>query len=250
MTNERKTFTSDFRRFFVSGLKTLLPTLITIWLVMWVWNFLWDSIGRHIIWGIKIAQYHLGGPTAQWGHIDRFWDQRLPGWATQLIGVLLAVILVYLVGLLVGNLIGRTFWKVGEAAVMRIPVVRAIYPPVKQVTDFFLTDKRANQFAGRQVVAIQPHENGIWTIGLVTGAGPQPLGGGEEMLSVFCPNSPAAFSGYLMVVPRKSIIQLPLTVEEAMRLFISGGVIIPDAARQPAGSPGVPAVMPEVPARA
>lgn len=244
LNHERLTFSTDFRRFFVRGLKALLPTLITLWLLIWVWSFLWDSIGRHLIWLIKITQYHTGAPAAQWGNIDRFWDDRLPMWVTQLVGVTLAIVLVYIVGLLVGNLIGRTFWKIGETAVMRIPIVRAIYPAVKQVTDFFLTDKRANQFAGRQVVAIQPHENGIWTIGLITGPGPRSLTelAGDEMLTVFCPNSPAAFSGYIMVVPRSTVVELPMTVEEAMRLLVSGGVIMPGTkpvAMQPP-SPALP----------
>jgi uncharacterized membrane protein len=245
----RTTFSSDFKRFFVRGLKALLPTLITLWLLVWAWNFLWTYIGRHIIWAVKLAQYHLSGPTAQWGHVDRFWDVRM-GWMTEVVGVTLAVILVYVVGLFVGNLIGRTFWKLGEALVLKVPVVRAIYPAVKQVTDFFLADQRHQPFAASRVVAIQPHMNGIWSIGLVTGTSPMPLasaggpyagepgepaGASEEMLTVFCPNSPAAFSGYVMVVPRSAVVELPMTVEEAMRLFVSGGVIAP---KLPAPGPG------------
>jgi uncharacterized membrane protein len=232
VTRQRPTFSSDFRRFFVRGLGALLPTLITLWLLVWAWNFLWFYIGRHLIWAIKIAQYHLAGPTAQWGDIDRFWDSRLPWWVTQSTGVLLAMVLVYIVGLFVGNLIGRTFWKIGETLVLKIPIVRAIYPAVKQVTDFFFTEHRYQQFAGSRVVAIQPHENGIWSIGLVTGGGPATLAGdgGEDTVTVFCPNTPAAFSGYVMVVPRKAIVELPMTVEEAMRLFVSGGVITPTGA--------------------
>ncbi|MCS7033053.1 MAG: DUF502 domain-containing protein [Phycisphaerae bacterium] len=228
MDNTRPTFTSDFRRFFMRGLSALLPTLITLWLLVWAWNFLWTYIGQHLIWVVKQLQYHLGGPTAQWGQVARFWDA-VPPWLTQLIGVTLAVVLVYIVGLLVGNLIGRTFWKIGESLVLKIPVIRAIYPAVKQVTDFFLSDNRAAQFAGSRVVAIQPHENGIWTIGLVTGAGPTTLNesSGQEMINVFCPNSPAAFSGYVLVAPRSAVVELPMTVEEAMRLFVSGGVIAP-----------------------
>lgn len=246
MPGERPTFSSDFRRFFVRGLGALLPTLITLWLLVWAWNFLWFYIGRHLIWAIKIGQYHLAGPTAQWGDIDRFWDHRLPWWLTQLAGVTLAVVLVYFVGLLVGNLIGRTFWKLGETLVMKVPIVRAIYPAVKQVTDFFFSDHRYQKFAGSRVVAIQPHENGIWSIGFVTGSGPAtlsggPAGSGEEAVTVFCPNTPAAFSGYVMVVPRKSVVDLPMTVEEAMRLFVSGGVITP-----PGSLPG--SVLPSPPA--
>jgi uncharacterized membrane protein len=135
--------------------------------------------------------------------------------------------------LLLGNLIGRTFWRAGEALVMKIPIIRAIYPAVKQVTEWVLADRSAKFHASR-VVAVQPHEKGIWSIGLVTGSGFRALDQktGEEMVMVFCPNSPAAFSGYVLVVPRSQVLELPLSVEEAMRLFVSGGVIVPGS---PAG---------------
>jgi uncharacterized membrane protein len=144
----------------------------------------------------------------------------------------LAVILVYIIGLFVGNLIGRTLWRLAELALMRIPVVRAIYPSVKQVTDFLLAD-RTNQFRQSRVVAVQHRAQNVWTIGLVTGAGVQTLSerAAESMLTVFVPSSPTAFSGYVVVVPRSNVIELPLTVEEALRLLISGGVIEPGAGR-------------------
>src|SRR5206468_11473988 len=93
---------------------------------------------------------------------------------TRIVGVLLAILLVYIVGVLVGNFIGRTFYRLGESAVMRIPLVRAVYPAVKQVTDFILKN-RSNKFSGSHVVACRPHEDGIWSIGLITGAGVKPL---------------------------------------------------------------------------
>ena len=224
---QRATFSEDFRRFFVRGLAALLPTLITLWLLVWAWNFLWESLGQHLIWVVKNVQFQLSGPDRQWGHIDRMWDYRMPTWLKQLIGVLLAVILVYVVGLFVGNLIGRTFWKLGESLMMKVPILRAIYPAVKQVTDFVLQDRQ--QFQSSRVVAVQPHEKGIWSIGLVTGNGLVSLSAAtaQEMVTVFVPSSPTAFSGYVMIVPRETVIELPLTVEEAMRLLVSGGVITP-----------------------
>jgi uncharacterized membrane protein len=227
-------FAEDFRRFFVRGLATLMPTLITLWLLIWAWNFLWLNIGRHIIaafiwvWLVLVQQGLL--PNTPLVRMRIYWwsGQVVPTWAVQLIGVGLAILLVYIVGLLVGNLIGRTMWRLAERAVMRIPLVRAIYPAVKQVTDLFLAEKKA-QFASSQVVAVQPHARGIWSIGLVTGAGLRPLSErtGEEMVTVFVPSSPTAFSGYVLVVPRDSVVQLPLKVDEAMRLLVSGGVIAP-----------------------
>jgi uncharacterized membrane protein len=226
----RSAFVEDFRRFFLRGLAALLPTLITLWLLIKVWDFLWESLGRYIIWFISWLWYTLTQsgllPEQQVASIKYYIN---PGnFLVKLMGVVLAVVLVYIVGLLVGNLIGRSLWKLGENAIFRIPLIRAIYPAVKQVTDFLLADKKS-QFTASRVVAVEPHANGIWSIALVTGPGVRAVGQpeGKEMVTVFVPSSPTAFSGYVMIVPREQIVDLPLTVEQAMRLLISGGVIDP-----------------------
>jgi uncharacterized membrane protein len=127
-----------------------------------------------------------------------------------------------------------------ETSVMRVPLVRAIYPTVKQVTDFVLSNRRT-QFSASRVVAVQPHEKGIWSIGLVTGQGLRPLTEvtGDEMVTVFVPSTPTAFTGYVLVVPRSGVVELPLTVEEAMRMLVSGGVIVPQAERSSEGDSDV-----------
>lgn len=247
---ERRSFGEDFRRFFVRGLAALMPTLITLWLLVKVWNFLWDVLGQHIIWGIKqfwqtLVDWRLL-PFQPPAYIDWFWSRHMPEWAVQLIGVTLAIVAVYIVGVFVGNFIGRTAWRVAEHLVMKIPFVRAVYPAVKQVTEFVLTDRKGT-FDSSRVVAVQPHEKGIWSIGLVTGPGLKALNDsvGEEMVSVFVPSTPTAFSGYMLVVPRSSVVELPLTVEEAMRLLVSGGVITPiDSKSGPGKSIAIPAGAP------
>ncbi len=242
---KRVGFGEDFRRFFTRGLAALLPTLITISVLWWAWNFLWDSLGRHLIYVIKWVSVELevrnmlpGGPYPA-GHIARIWAEDL--FRTKLVGVMLAILLVYIVGLFVGNLIGRTIWKIGEVLAMKIPVIRAIYPAVKQVTDFVLAERQA-QFESSRVVAVQPHEKGIWSIGLVTGEGLQTLSDatGKDVVRVFVPSSPTAFSGYVLLVPREEVVELPLTVEQAMRMLVSGGVILPGDA------PVVPQTLKEV----
>ena len=230
----RPTFGEDFRRFFRSGLATLLPTLITLWLLVKIWEFLWETLGQHIIFAIRQIWYYLGHhgllqdqPAA---YIREYWSS--DSMTTRIVGVVLAILLVYVVGVFVGNLIGRQFYRLAESAVMRIPLVRAVYPAVKQVTDFILSN-RSNKFATSHVVACQPHEAGIWSIGLITGGGVKPLNeaAGEEMVTVFIPSTPTAFSGYVLVVPRRNVVELPMSVEEAMRLLVSGGVIVPDEQR-------------------
>jgi uncharacterized membrane protein len=228
-------FAEDFRRFFLRGLAALLPTLITLWLVVWVWNFLWESLGQHIISAIIWAWYQL----VSWGLMEwqplvqmrRYWwsGQELPLWVVKLIGVALSILLVYVIGLFVGNLIGRAVWRMAERQVMRIPLIRAIYPAVKQVTDFILAPRKAGQFDQSRVVAVHARDPNVWSIGLVTGNGLRSLNelAGGEMVTVFIPSSPTAFSGYVVVVPRDTVVELPLKVEEAMRMLISGGVVSP-----------------------
>jgi uncharacterized membrane protein len=232
---ERLSFFDDFRRFFLRGLAAVMPTLITLWLLVWVWDFLWNNVGSHIIYGIRWCWYMSGIqgwiPTTPAGLIARrLNDDDL---STRALGVVLSILLIYIVGVFVGNLLGRTAWRLAEIAVMKIPLVRAIYPAVKQVTDFLLSERSA-QFQGSKVVAVEPHEKGIWSIGLVTGNGLSPLSEatGQTMISVFIPSSPTAFSGYVLMVPRDSVVELPLKVEEAMRLLVSGGVISPDTDKQ------------------
>ena len=110
-------FAEDFRRFFLRGLAALLPTLITLWLLVWVWNFLWESLGQHIISAIIWVWYRLvSWDLMEWQplvQMRRYWwsGQELPLWLVKLIGVALSILLVYIVGLFVGNLIGRTVWR-------------------------------------------------------------------------------------------------------------------------------------------
>ena len=234
----RSHFADDFRRFFLRGLAALMPTLITLWLLIKVWDFLWESLGKYLIWFFTWVWYRLASvgvvSEREAGNIKwLFWVDGEPRWWTQVLGVVAAIVLVYVIGLLVGNLIGRTLYRLGENAIFKIPLIRAIYPSVKQVVDFVLSDKKAQFAAGNaesRVVAVEPHANGIWSIGLVTGKGVRALGSpaGKEMVTVFIPSSPTACSGCVLVVPREVVYDLPLTVDQAMRLLVSGGVIDPN----------------------
>jgi uncharacterized membrane protein len=244
----RATFSEDFRRFFVRGLATLLPTLVTLWLLSWLWNFLWNSIGQHVIFGIRWTWLRLVNagvlePTSAGDIRHRLNDDDL---SVRLLGVGLAILLVYLVGVLVGNLIGRTFYRIGERAVMAVPLIRAIYPAVKQVTDFLLAERKQSHFAGSRVVAVQARTQGVWSIGFVTNSGYAPLNAatGGDMVTVFVPSTPTAFSGYVVVAHREATVDLPLTVEEAMRLLLSGGVIVPKPGGGPAAGGQVPSPRP------
>lgn len=249
----RPSFREDFTKFFLRGLAALMPTLITLWILVKVWEFLWESLGQHIIYMIvwvwnTLVEWNVVEPKppvyTRW-----FWFVHVPEWLKQGIGVGLAILFVYIIGYFLGNLIGRTTWRLAEMFVMRIPFVRAIYPAVKQITDFFLhRDPHQKQFEATRVVAVHARDPDVWSIGLVTGAGLRPLNDAThgDMVTVFIPSTPTAFSGYVVVAPRDAVIELPLTVEEAMRLLVSGGVINPEkqvgrAAQPAAGRPVIEA---------
>src|SRR5207244_12598358 len=127
--------------------------------------------------GTKVRWYPLSsaalGRPQPASYIGWYWSG--DDISTRIIGVLLAVVLIYIVGVFVGNFIGRTAWRLAETALMRVPFVRAIYPSVKQVTDFILNN-RQTQLAARRVVGVQPHATGIWPMRLVRGTGMAALG--------------------------------------------------------------------------
>jgi uncharacterized membrane protein len=121
-----------------------------------------------------------------------------------------------------------------------LPLVKAVYPTVKQVTDFLLADRTSN-FSGSRVVAVRPHAGNIWSVGLYTGSEIHGITSEHEMVTVFIPSTPTAFTGYVVVVPREDIVELPLTVEEAMRLLLSGGVVEPNRKSPPVSPEPLPA---------
>jgi uncharacterized membrane protein len=113
---------------------------------------------------------------------------------------------------------------------VRLPILRRIYPGAKQVSEFFFSEGKV-EF--RRVVAIEYPRRGLWSIGFVTGRGFQALmrQAEQELLTVFVPSSPTPITGYIVAVPRREVIDLPITVDEALPFLISGGVIMPPAER-------------------
>lgn len=109
---------------------------------------------------------------------------------------------------------------------MNAPFIKQVYPYIKQVTDFMLTKK---QLAFSKVVAIQYPRRDVWSLGLVTGTGLKKIVGSmdKEFLTVFVPSSPTPFTGYVIMTPKDETIEVEMTVEEALRFTISGGVITP-----------------------
>ncbi len=266
----------DFKPFFMRGLAALVPTLVTIALVLWVYNFVDTNIGRYITAGLIKVYIHWGADPPPWlgvveeqaalkygDPIDEWdrhqgrltaqykllhdptmasaelspertkarskalWELAVRKWRFfNVVGFVIAILLIYFLGYFLASFLGRTTWRLVERLIMRIPLIRTIYPNIKQVTDFLIAEKKV-EFSG--VVAVQYPRKGIWSVGLVTGPPLKQIGQGDprELMTVFIPSSPTPITGYTITVAREDVIELPLSIDEALRYTISAGVLKP-----------------------
>ncbi|MEO1236434.1 MAG: DUF502 domain-containing protein [Planctomycetota bacterium] len=284
-------FGKDFKTFFVRGLAIVLPTALTIWLLVIAYQFVNQNIAGPINAGVRAAVIQFSDwPEPTRSDFDSIfeslsqtqrdaWDTRLfelqeglgvqrlrpdivsekryewmleqddavfaarlhafeNHWNTvtvggfvvlNLIGIVLAIILIYIAGVLVTSFIGRRLYRVGENLIAQVPLVRNVYPAIKQVTDFFFSDDPDAKIDFNRVVAVQYPRKGLWSVGLVTGDTMQLIEttAGKPCLTVFVPSSPTPFTGYVITVPKEDSIDLPISVEEALKFTVSGGVVIP-----------------------
>lgn len=227
----RKKFGKDFRLFFFRGLAAILPTVLTVALIVWVFSRIQTYFGDYINQGaaylttkILVWQSDMTDADA----VSRLAGRVLDFWQKYLFwfGFLLAVVAVYIFGRFLASFFGRIFFRAIERTLTQLPVVKQIYPSIKQVTDFLLAERKMEY---SKVVAVQYPRKGIWSIGLVTNSGMRSVEEAveENLLTIFVPSSPTPITGYTITVARKDVIDLPISIDEALRFSISGGVILP-----------------------
>lgn len=143
------------------------------------------------------------------------------------LGILTTLLLVLMVGALTRNMVGRRMVNLGERILLKIPIVKNVYAASKQFLDAFTVPGKS---AFRQVVLVQYPREGIYAIGFVaSAASPGWNGDGELTVNVFVPTAPNPTSGYVVLVPQRELVPLPITVEEGLKLVVSGGIIVPPA---------------------
>jgi len=217
MANNNGLLTTS-KRLFLRGLGALLPTLITIVILTKLVQFLYNSFGQYISLGLIELVVWLTGNQAHR-------EELAASWQMPVIGFLVAAVFVCVIGLLLASFIGRRLWRMVEAVITSIPLVKQIYPYVKQVTDYVFGERRMD-FS--QVVAVQYPRKGIWSVGFVTGPPIRDLGEmSDGLMTVFIPSSPTPFTGYVITVPREDAVDLSITIDQALRYIVSGGVITP-----------------------
>jgi len=222
-----------FKAYFLRGLAVLLPTVVTIGIFIWAYTLIRKYISCHIANGLHWFIERLAGPSFTAQHLD----PRGMRIALEAAGFLLALFAVFVIGALLASVVGKSLWRMIERFIMNTPFLRQVYPYAKQVTDFVLNqDPQMRQKMFTRVVAVEYPRKGIWTVGLVTGTGLTKIAENEkkDLLTVLIPTSPSPITGFVVVVPRENTVDLAMTIEEAFRFIISGGVITPPARPLPA----------------
>ncbi|MBL7141385.1 MAG: DUF502 domain-containing protein [Planctomycetes bacterium] len=212
------------KRSFWRGLATLLPAFLTVIVLGLGLSLLHTYVGQYVNLGLKYILHWSTGFEMAW--IDAWYDRYWLG----TLGVVVAIVGLVIVSYFVGTFIGGRLTRFFEAWMMRMPVLRRIYPGAKQVSEFFFSEKKV-EF--RRVVAIEYPRRGLWSVGFVTGRGLRAVAehADQELLTVFMPSSPTPITGYIVAVPRREVIDLDITVDQAFQFTLSGGVIVPPGER-------------------
>jgi uncharacterized membrane protein len=170
-------------------------------------------------------------------HPEKYLPFALPG-----LGLIIVFLALTLIGALTAGLFGRLWIKTTEHLLARMPVVRGVYSAIKQI---FETILRQQSQAFREVVLIQYPRPGSWTLGFISGVtkGEVPRVVSEDLVNVFVPTTPNPTSGFLLFVPRRDVIVLDMTVEEGIKMVVSGGILTPPDGPRPVGRRGVKPVV-------
>lgn len=196
------------KTYFLAGLLVLIPLVLTIF----------------IIWKLFIAidgllQGFISNLLSQIGFPD-----------TSVIGpgFISVLLLILLTGMIAKNYVGRKVIKIGENILAKIPLINRIYIAIQQISNAFLSEKRE---VFKKAVLIEYPRKGIYSIGFFT----QDTKGevqdrlNQDVVSVFLPTTPNPTSGFLLFVPKTAVVELDMQVEEALKLVISGGAIVPSS---------------------
>jgi uncharacterized membrane protein len=207
-------FRHRLKNYFLTGLLVVVPAAMTLLVVRWLVGFM-DSLLLAVL------------PEAL--RPERLYGIPVPG-----IGLLATLLLILLIGVLAANIFGRSLVTFSERQVDRIPLVKGIYTLFKQVSDTVLNRDRG---AFRKVVLIEYPRKGIWAVAFVTGVtkGEVQQITEQKLVNIFVPTTPNPTSGFYILLPENDMVELSMTVEEAFKLIISGGMVTPPD-RSKAGS--------------
>lgn len=186
---------THLKNYFITGLLVIIPISLTIYILVFLIKFL-NSL---------LPFYFLPYGT----------------------GILLTIIIVTIVGFMTNNILGKRFIDMGENIISNIPLVKNVYNAVKQISDAMFTS-RSKGFS--RAVLIEYPRKGTYVVAFVTGIAEERLQDKtkRKVINLFVPTTPNPTSGFYLMIPEEDMISLDMSVEDAFKLVVSGGMVSPD----------------------
>ncbi|MGQ9462995.1 MAG: DUF502 domain-containing protein [Candidatus Fervidibacter sp.] len=199
------------RRYFLTGVAFIAPLALTVFILGYLLQLLYNWIGRPVA---KLFPKTLVAPDGS-------------AWVASFVGLLLLIGSILVVGAIVSTVLGRRIAELSEKILLNLPLIRTVYAPARQIVEFFV-NPTAVQF-GSVVLVKYPHPNS-YAIGFITGKDVKPLvdATGKRLVNVFVPFTPTPVTGIMLVLPENEVIPVDLTVEDALKMVVSGGVVTPN----------------------
>ena len=191
----------SFKYYIFTGLLSILPVAATYWILLKLFQF-FSTPGAAIV--------------------EFIFKDKVPKYVPELAGFILTILFISFAGMVVSNVLGKRIYAWFEAVLLRIPIVSVVYRTIKQITSSL---SGPNRQAFKKVVYIEYPRKGIWTLTMVTGESINKTG--EKYYHIFVPTTPNPTSGYMLYIPQNDTLETEMSVEEGLKIIISGGMLAP-----------------------
>jgi uncharacterized membrane protein len=195
---------AQIRRYFIAGLLTILPLALSVYILLVLFRIVDGILGRYLNVYLKdLLGFYIPG-----------------------LGLILFIVIIFLSGILSIHFFGARLHLFLGRALARFPLLRYIYPSVKEVFEFVFSD---NKLGFKKVVLMEYPSKGIWCVGFIANDGYTEAEEkiGKKLFNIYVPSVPNPTTGYFFFVPKEDVIMLDIGIKEAMRLVMSGGLLNP-----------------------